>query len=38
MLYREFIWGMEEVLDLDLQSEEAMDFALAYTCGRRREA
>ena len=36
MLYRESIWGMEEVLDLDPQSEEAVDFALAHTWGERR--
>ena len=36
MLYREFVLGMMEVLDLKPYTEEGDDFALAYTWGKRR--
>ena len=35
-LYREFVRGMMEVLDLKPYTEEGDDFALAYTWGKRR--
>ncbi len=37
-LYREFVWGMMEVLDLKPYTDEGNDFALSYTWGERWKA
>ncbi len=37
-LYREFVWGMKEVLDFEPYTDEGNDFALAYTIGKRYTA
>ncbi|MDQ3911641.1 MAG: hypothetical protein M3305_07720 [Actinomycetota bacterium] len=37
-LYRAFVWGMMEVLDLEPYTDEGNDFALTYTIGERWKA